>query len=88
MAGSSRRPLTPPHAASSKAKDLEEQLPKVECIGLVAQGRGWVVVHVTVQGEKVLDKEVLSVEAEPKGIAFRRAEMECIKLWFRAQADA
>lgn len=87
MSNTPRRPVTPPHG-SAKATDVEAQLPSVDCLGLAQSGRGWVVVRVSIKGDRVLDKEVLSAAPEPRGIALRRLQYENLKAWAKPEADA
>lgn len=53
--------------------------PIVESIGLAKHPRGWVVVLITTQGDKVLSKEVVSRDPEAKAHAAMRAQTEIVK---------
>jgi hypothetical protein len=66
-------------APTEKPKEGEKELPIVESVGLAPSGRGWVVVTLTTQGDRVIDREVVSVDPEPKAYAARRAMQEVIK---------
>lgn len=67
---------------------VPEELPVVECIGLAKTARGWVVVAISVQGDKVIGKEVISGAPEPRGIAMKRAMLEIAKEYAVAQGQA
>jgi hypothetical protein len=68
-------------------KDEGSSLPIVELIGLSRVPRGYVVVAVTIQGDKILEKEVLSRDPEPKGIAAQKAMLEFAKTFVAPSGD-
>lgn len=80
-----RRPPTPPHPLRRSGSEEEESLPTVTTVGLAPSGRGWVVVVVEVQGDRVIERDVVSVAPESKGVAARRALAECVKQWMRPE---
>lgn len=82
-----RKPPTPPHPPSKSAESAEDSLPKVDCLGLSRVGRGFVLIRLTVQGDKILDREVLSRAPEPRQLAVRRAQSELIKAWLSPAKD-
>lgn len=60
------------------AKDVpEDELPVVDAIGWARSPKGWVIVHLKTQGEKVLEKEVLS-EPSAFAIAWERLRVNVI----------
>lgn len=68
------------------AAAAEEQLQVVESIGLAKVARGWVVVGLSTQGDKVIGREVLS-EVEPKSYAVKRAQNEILKAFLVLEKD-
>lgn len=76
-----RGPGRPPKAAR---EEENEDLPVVEAIGWVRQPRGWVVVHIQTQGDKVINREVLS-EPSSMASAWERMRVSVItRLWQKA----
>lgn len=69
--------VTPTPAPTEKA------LPILETFGIAphSSGRGYVVVSLTTQGDKVLSKEVLSTDPEPMAHAAARSELELRKAY-------
>lgn len=65
--------------AAPAPREPESPLPVVESIGLAKVPRGWVVVAISVQGDKVVAREVVSKDPEPKAHAARRAMQEIVK---------
>ncbi len=73
-----RKPSAPPS---------EEDLPTVDCFGITKVGRGWVLVRVTLRGDKVLDREAISRDPEPRDITARRAMNEVQRNWLNPLKD-
>lgn len=78
MAAAPRGKITVTPAAVTK--DEAPELPIVQCLGLAKTPRGWVVIGLTVQGDRVLEREVLS-EPEPVGFAAERMKTEVVKAY-------
>jgi hypothetical protein len=66
----------------------DDELQTIVTVGIARVPRGWVVVSVETQGDKVISKEVLSVDPEPRGHAVARAEVELIKQLRRTGVEA
>lgn len=81
------KPVKPPPPAPAPVvvKSEEPELPIVETIGLAPQGRGWVVVIVTVQGNKVLSTDTPNKEPEPWHHAVARFRIEVTTRFARPQ---
>jgi hypothetical protein len=77
--------VTPAVEAPSQGTEAAE-LPAVELIGLSKVPRGWVVVAVTVRGDKVIEREVLSKDPEPKSLAGQRGMAEWVKAFMAPKA--
>ena len=76
-----RGPGRPPKILQAAPFD---ELPVVEAVGWVRQPRGWVVVHLQTQGDKVLKMEVVS-EQSTLASAWERLRVSVIKnLWEKA----
>lgn len=76
-----RGPGRPPKNAHAREDD---ELPVVEAIGWVKQPRGWVVVHLRTQGDKVIEREILS---EPVSLASAWQQLRVgviTRLWQKA----
>jgi hypothetical protein len=67
---------------------MDKDLPVVITVGITKVTRGWVVVSLETQGDKVLSKEILSQDPEPRGHAVIRAEVELRKSLARSAAEA
>ncbi len=60
----------------------------IESIGLAKTSRaGWVIVMITSQGDKVIQKEILFAEPEPKTVALRRLMTLSTVAWAKNEAD-
>ena len=76
-----RGPGRPPKSMHAENTD---DLPVVDAIGWVKQPRGWVVVHIQTQGDKVVNREVLS-EPSSMASAWERMRVSVItRLWQKA----
>ena len=76
-----RGPGRPPKIAR---EGENEDLPVVDAVGWVKQPRGWVVVHIQTQGDKVVNREVLS-EPSSMASAWERMRVSVItRLWQKA----
>lgn len=73
------KPAAPRGILPEPIQERGAPLPTVELLGLSKVPRGWVVVAVTMQGEKVIDREVLSRDPEPKPLAATRLMSEVVK---------
>lgn len=73
--------------AIQATKDQSE-LPVVDLVGLVKVARGWVVVEVSIQGDRVIDKEIVSADPEPKGIAAKRCMIQVAKRFAVPEGNA
>jgi len=62
----------------TKSASEEPVLPVIELYGIAPApaGRGFIVVRVEVQGDKVLSREVLSSDPEPRAHAVARCDSE------------
>lgn len=78
MSKAPRRPPTPSHAGGVMKQ--EDELPVVECLGITKVAKGWVVVELSVQGDKVLERSVISRDPEPRADAMRRLVKETLGL--------
>jgi hypothetical protein len=79
-----RGPGRPPKSISLVPAAPFDELPVVESVGWVKQARGWVVVHLKTQGDKVIEQEVLS-EQSTLASAWERLRVSVItKLWEKA----
>lgn len=76
-----------PRGLTKAVVKADESLPIVELIGLSKVPRGYVVVSVTLQGDTVLEKEVLSRDPEPKGLAAKRGMLEFAKTFIAASGE-
>jgi hypothetical protein len=73
---------------SSQVVKAQEDLPVVDLVGLAKTPRGWVVVEVRIQGDRVLEKEVVSKDPEPKGYAAKRCMIHVAKTFAVPEGDA
>ena len=60
----------------------EEELPVVEWIGIASTNKGHTVLIAHTQGERFLDKQMLSDEPETRSLALERARLAFIsRMW-------
>lgn len=69
-----RKPGRPPKNAPAR---VDGELPVVDSVGWVKQPRGWVVVYIQTQGDKVINREVLN-EPTSMAIAWEKLRVSVI----------
>ncbi len=68
----------------AKSVKTDEELPIIESIGLARTSKGYMVVVLTTQGDRFLDRKLLTESPEPFNVARERARIEVIhRIWQR-----
>lgn len=73
---------TPPK--TSPPPELESELPTTELLGWVQLPRGWAVLRVQTQGDRVIDREVLH-EPDTKGISLEKMRVAFVRLFMQGR---
>ena len=71
----SKKPVPPSKLPAPAAP--HDDLPEIDCVGVARVKGGWVCVVVTVQGDKVVDSEVIGTP-EAKALAVSRGKIEFV----------
>ncbi len=75
--------MPPPKTKDSVGASTDSELPFVESLGIHKSPKGWVVVWLKTQGDKVLERDVLS-EPGGRSLAMERFKIETIRRLFVA----